>query len=151
MRTVTEIRYENFKTLFELFKTQIWAKWPDEPERGMLRKMANAFGMSEKYLSHVKVGRKPIGHATARHFEAHFGLPVGWMDADHAGDAPRTKAEDDFVATALMLYRLAPAAAQKEMLALMRQRIDGHDARTTATPASRPRKTATTKRPPRDT
>lgn len=150
MKTVTEIRYENFKTLFELFKTQVWAKWPDEPERGMLRKMAKAFDMSEKYLSHVKVGRKPIGHSTARHFESHFGLAVGWMDADHAGDAPRSKAEDSFVATALMLYRLAPAAAQKEMLALMRQRIDNHAPSPAPQKNTRPRKTPAAKATPRD-
>jgi plasmid maintenance system antidote protein VapI len=123
MKTVSEIRFTNFHLLFELFKRQVWAAWPDEPERGMLRKMAKAFDMSERYLSHVKVGRKPIGHATARRLETSFGLSHGWMDADHQGDEPRNKAEDDFVASALMLYRLAPAAAQKEMLHMMRDRL----------------------------
>lgn len=123
MKTVSEVRHANFLFLFELFKRQVWASWPDEPERGMLRKMARTFGMSEKYLSHVKVGRKPIGHATARRLEANFGLAVGWMDAAHQGDTPQSKFEDEFVASALMLFRLAPAAAQQEMLEMMRRRL----------------------------
>lgn len=123
MKTVSEVRHANFLFLFELFKRQVWASWPDEPERGMLRKMAKAFGMSEKYLSHIKVGRKPIGHSTARVFESNFGLAVGWMDAEHSDDAPRTRAEDEFVASALTLYRMAPSAAQEEMLSMMRKRL----------------------------
>ena len=123
MKTVTEVRHTNFLFLFELFKRQIWASWPDEPERGMLRRMAKTYRLSERYLSHVKTGRKPIGHAVARKLETLFGLSVGWMDAEHHGDEPRTKSEDEFVASALMLYRMAPAAAQKEMLSMMRERI----------------------------
>lgn len=123
MKTISEIRHANFLFLFDLFKRQVWASWPDEPERGMLRRMARTFDMSERWLSHVKVGRKPIGHSTARKFESHFGLVVGWMDAQHDGDDPRSVAETEFVASALMLYRMAPAAAQKEMAVMMRERL----------------------------
>lgn len=123
MKTVSEIRHTNFLLLFEMFKRQVWASWPDEPERGMLRKMSKTYGLSERWLSHVKVGRKTVGHNTARKLEDLFGLSVGWMDQEHYGDAPRSKAEDQFIASALMLYRMAPAAAQKEMASLMRERL----------------------------
>lgn len=148
MKTVSEIRHANFLLLFEMFKHQVWATWPDEPERGMLRKMSKAHGLSERWLSHVKVGRKTVGHNTARKLEELFGLSVGWMDRDHSGDAPRSKAEDKFIASALMLYRMAPAAAQKEMLSMMRERLtDNPDERPVKKAASkaakkRPRKAA---------
>lgn len=147
MKTVSEIRHENFLLLFEMFKRQVWASWPDEPERGMLRRMSKTFDLSERWLSHVKVGRKTVGHNTARKLEDLFGLSVGWMDTQHYGDTPRTRAEDEFVASALMLYRTAPAAAQREMVAMMRQRLTETDERPPKKTASkaakkRPRKAA---------
>lgn len=120
MRTVSEIRHQNFLMLFGLFKQQVWSAFPDQPERGMLRKMARTFDMSEAYLSHVKVGRKPIGHSTARQLEANFGLPVGWMDREHSDDDPRTTSEENFIATALMLFRMTPASAHKQILEMFR-------------------------------
>lgn len=153
MKTVSEVRHHNFLFLFELFKNQVWASWPDEPERGMLRKMAKTFSMSEKYLSHVKVGRKPIGHGTARNLESHFGLAVGWMDADHTGATPQSKAEDEFVASALMLFRLAPAAARQEMLEVMRKRLQSqnNDNESPAAPTARKRTRPGTGRASRNT
>lgn len=147
MKTVSEIRHHNFLLLFEMFKRQIWAAWPDEPERGMLRRMSKTYRLSERWLSHVKTGRKPVGHNTARKLEELFGLSVGWMDKEHYGDSPRSKAEDEFIASALMLYRTAPAAAQKEMLSMMRQRLtEPHERPVTKTAskaaAKRSRKTA---------
>lgn len=148
MKTVSEIRHQNFLLLFEMFKKQVWASWPDEPERGMLRKMSKAYGLSERWLSHVKVGRKTVGHNTARKLEDLFGLSVGWMDQEHYSDKPRSKAEDAFLASALMLYRMAPAKAQKEMLTFMREQLTDSDherpAPKTASKAAkkRPRKAA---------
>lgn len=139
MKTVSEIRHKNFLLLFEMFKQEVWSSWPDEPERGMLRKMSKAYGLSERWLSHVKVGRKTVGHNTARKLEDLFGLSVGWMDQEHYGDAPRSKAEDKFIASALMLYRMAPAAAQKEMLSMMRELLTDNQ------PDERPAKKAASK------
>lgn len=136
MKTVSEIRHQNFLFLFELFKRQIWAAWPDEPERGMLRRMSKTYRLSERWLSHVKTGRKPVGHNTARKLEELFGLSVGWMDREHQGDEPRSRAEDEFLASALMLYRMAPQSAQREMTSMMRRLTDPNNGKTTSTPAS---------------
>lgn len=144
MRTVTELRHTNFLRLFETFKQQVWASWPDEPERGMLRRMSKTYRLSERYLSHVKCGRKPIGHATARKLETLFGLSVGWMDAEHTQDGPKTKAEDQFIASVLMLYRMAPMAAQKEMLCAIERQLQGrkHGGATEANPSKKAKETS---------
>lgn len=59
-KTVHETRRTNMEALFARFKDWMWARFPDEPERGMMTRFANASGISARYLSHVRNGRKEI-------------------------------------------------------------------------------------------
>ena len=92
MKPVTEIRYDNFDLLFEAFKQKVWREFPDEPEKGMLRRFAasvqippatpkgKGWVLSERYASHLNCRRKGMGHATARKIEEAQGLMrSGWI------------------------------------------------------------------------
>lgn len=115
----TTARQTNFLELFRQFRE----KHADQPDRGMLKKFAEALGLSERYLSHVKCGRKPIGHATARHIEEALKLPTGWMDVPHTELEPRSSSEKQFVEMALALYRANAVAAQDAMLSALKTRL----------------------------
>lgn len=88
LKSVTQARYENFDALFEAFRQKLWRDFPDEPEKGMLRKFAARANLSDRYASHLNCKRKPMGHAVARKIELAMGLPEMWMDQDHAGLSP---------------------------------------------------------------
>lgn len=118
---VTTTRFENFSALFRQFREER----ATEPDRGMLKAFAGRLELSDKYLSHVKCGRKPIGHATARHIEEKLGLKPGWLDQRHDEETdPATIAEREFVQLALMLFRANPGEARAQMLRALRDRLE---------------------------
>ena len=123
--TSHEIRYQNFMALFAQFK----AARPDQPAHGMLKKFAEAAGMSDRIASHYKGRRKQIGSATARRIERCLGKPNGWLDMPHSAASPvhptstseALAGELEFVGLAQRLYALDKAAARRflgDMLAL---------------------------------
>lgn len=96
-------RSQNFTTLFRQFcdaNTHL-------PQRGLLKLFAERLELSPKYVSHLKVGRKEIGAATARHIEARCGKPHGWMDLPHDAEAMNAD-ERMIVEQMLSLYRASP-------------------------------------------
>jgi hypothetical protein len=96
-------RAQNFRTLYRQFcdaNTHL-------PQRGLLKLFAEQLELSAKYLSHLNVGRKEIGTATARHIEARCGKPHGWLDLPHGADAMNAD-ERMLVEQILSLYRTSP-------------------------------------------
>lgn len=83
---INEIRYKNYKALFEQFKNETWAADPTAPDHGMLRRFAEAIHTSEAYMSHINTQYKPIGSRMARKFEKHLRLSDGYMDREHLID-----------------------------------------------------------------
>jgi len=115
-----QIRHSNFKRLFNDFID----KHPEAPQRGMLKAFAQQLNLSDRYLSHIKCGRKNIGNSVARTIEERLKLPHGWMDREHdALNLPIDDKEKLFVETALSLFRAQPSEARDLMLDLLRQRL----------------------------
>lgn len=123
--TSHEIRYQNFMALFAQYK----AARPEEPAHGMLKKFAEAAGISDRIASHYKGRRKQIGPNAARRIEGHLGKPDGWLDLPHpaaggwqpAGAGEALAGDLEFVGLAQRLYALDKAAARRvlgEMLSL---------------------------------
>lgn len=119
MDTTSKIRHENFMQLFRKFREQ----HPKLPQRGMLKMFAERVELSDRYLSHIKTGRKNIGASIARQIEKRLRLPVGWMDNPHTQTEPADELERNFVDTALALYRSAPAEARAMMLEFLKKRL----------------------------
>lgn len=117
--TVTQARQENFVLLFRQFRE----KHAERPDRGMLKAFAEEIGMSDRYLSHVKCGRKAIGHAVARQMEEALKLPEGWMDRRHAEIEPTGSDERLFMETMIALFRAAPGDARRLMLEAVKDRL----------------------------
>ena len=119
-----QIRHHNFMKLFNDFIHD----HPGESQRGMLKMFAVRLELSDRYLSHIKCGRKNIGSTVARTIEERLELPRGWMDRQH-GPGPVEPSSDPkeklFIETALILYRTQPLEARDLMLNLLRERL--HD------------------------
>jgi hypothetical protein len=105
----TQNRLNNFAELFRQFREAHLHL----PDRGMLKLFAQKVEVSEKYLSHVKCGRRSLGSATARQIEARCGKPQGWMDAQHSEMEPQNSDERDVVEQILLLYRRSPETVKK--------------------------------------
>ena len=135
-KSIIDIRWDNFDKLFEAFKAELWRKFPDEPEKGMVRKFSVAANLSERYASHLKCRRKPIGHAVARKIEVALGVPVAWMDQDHGElsasaigtvSAPAVGASGevlppalaDYLDMATEMFKQQPEEAQAAMMSLV--------------------------------
>jgi hypothetical protein len=136
---ITEIRYTNFKQLFEKFKEETRRDDPGAPEKGMLKLFGDRLGIRQAYMSHLNTKYKGIGPTTARQIEQALGLSHGWMDQQHnkkrtpepapvshaesapVDEAPATSdAEElEFLETAIKLYRTDPIAAQGALLRVM--------------------------------
>ena len=116
-----EIRFNNFKFLFGKFRDE----HSHLPLRGMLKLFAEKLELSDRYLSHVKNGRKNIGANIARQIEKRLKLPHGWMDVPHRRVEPSDDLEKNFLETALALYRLAPEEARTLMVDFLRNRLGG--------------------------
>jgi hypothetical protein len=114
-----QLRLANFMFLFNKFKEEN----SDKPQRGMLKLFAEKLELSDRYLSHVKCGRKQIGANTARHVEDKMQLPRGWMDMPHEGAFAGTEGEAMFIETSLALYRNNPAAARELMVEMLKSRL----------------------------
>jgi len=77
-KDIKSIRLENLNWLY----SKLCEEFPHDPEHGMLRRFGLRVGVSPAYLSHIRNGRKNVGHATARSIERGFGLPANWMDQE---------------------------------------------------------------------
>jgi hypothetical protein len=135
---ITEIRYRNFKSLFEQFKEMVRRDDPGAPDKGMLKLFGDRVGVREAYMSHINTKYKGIGPTTARKIEEAFKLSHGWMDQQHerkaraeqdatapvhvsAEQAPEPTDADElaFLETAIQLYRNDPIRAQTALLKAM--------------------------------
>lgn len=118
---VSDTRLANFLMLFKQFRDANATL----PDHGMLKLFGHYLDLSDRYLSHVKNGRKPIGHATARQIEKATGKPEGWLDQRHDDLEPKSLAERVFIETALALYRAKPADAQTIMIGTLKNHLSG--------------------------
>lgn len=118
--TVTEARMENFRVLFKKFRDDR----ATEPDKGMLKAFSDLVGVSDRYLSHIKNGRRAIGHSLARKIEEAFKLPEGWMDRLHADTEPKGTSERDFIEVMLALFRASPDSARRMMIEAVKARLD---------------------------
>jgi hypothetical protein len=133
---ITEIRYRNFKALFEQFKEVVRRDDPGAPEKGMLKLFGERVGVREAYMSHINTKYKGIGPTTARKIEQGFKLAHGWMDQqhdkkpraeqqaqpEHVSDEtvePTDADELAFLETAIEVYRKDPLRAQTALLKAM--------------------------------
>jgi hypothetical protein len=132
---ISEIRYRNFKHLFEQFKEVVRRDDPGAPEKGMLKLFGERVGVREAYMSHINTKYKGIGRTTARKIEQAFKLSDGWMDREHekneraeqaqpahvAEETPEPTDADElaFLETAIQLYRNDPIRAQTALLKAM--------------------------------
>lgn len=118
---VWSIRHRNLMWLREQYKQEQQRRFPDQPDRGMDRAFAEHIGLNVKYFGHIKQGRRNVGNGIARAVEAACGLPVGWMDHNHA-EVERAELTDgererrDAVAAFESLFDSDPEAARKLLL-----------------------------------
>jgi transcriptional regulator with XRE-family HTH domain len=106
-----ENRMNNFLQLFKEFRdanTHL-------PNRGMLKLFAENVGLSPRFLSHVKCGRKQIGAAVARQIEKACNKPHGWLDMPHTDAQPNDADEQLLVEQLLAIYRGSPPKAKRLM------------------------------------
>lgn len=122
MKTIRELRHENFKRLLQMWKERVWEQFPSHPERGMMRKMAVTFGLSERFLSHMNCDIKPMGSRVARNLEELMGLQVGWMDTDHS---TTIASEQQFVERMMQIYKSSPQEATRLMRATLIDKTKG--------------------------
>jgi transcriptional regulator with XRE-family HTH domain len=116
-----QIRHQNFLELFRQFRDQN----SHLPQRGMLKLFAERLDLSDRYLSHIKTGRKNIGANVARQIETRLKLTHGWLDNVHKPTSePSSSAEENFLHTALSLYRSNPVEAQAMMLEFLQRRLE---------------------------
>ena len=117
--TVTEARMANFLDLYRKFREGR----ATEPDKGMLKAFAELVGVSDRYLSHVKCGRRAIGHALARKLEEAFKLPEGWLDRLHPETEPTGATEREFIEVMMALFRASPDSARRMMIEALKARL----------------------------
>jgi len=117
-------RMANFLALFKEFRDAN----ADLPNRGMLKMFAQRLDLSDRYLSHVKCGRKQIGAAVARQIELKTGKPHGWMDQQHGEGSPATPDEAMMVEQILALYRGAPGTTKRLIAEAIKAALGDADA-----------------------
>ncbi len=117
---VATTRHVNFLYLLKKFRDE----HSELPLRGILKMFAAHVGSSDKFFSHLKTNRKPIGAAVARQIETALSLPHGWMDVEHTDLEPRDFGERTFMESMITLYRTSPAAAQGAMVELLKTRLN---------------------------
>lgn len=84
MRTVTETRRANLDVLLR------------EHFAGSRAQMSIRLGISRSQISQLFSKYRNVGDAIARRLETVCGLPLGWMDVDHAQDADEAEVLDSF-------------------------------------------------------
>lgn len=126
IKTIEQIRNENYLFLFEQFKEEIRRSWPAEPDRGMLRRFAQRIGISPISASQHKNG-KVIGTKMANRIEDALKLPEGWMDTDHAKES--AEPEDGDLAAAMDafrgMYEHSPEATRAALVKVMGAIVTG--------------------------
>ena len=105
----TDHRLTNFLNLFTAFREER----PELPNRGMLKLFAEHLETSDRYLSHVKCGRKQIGAVVAREIEIKCGKPHGWLDLPHTDAEPTNADEKAIVEQVLALHRADPGIVRR--------------------------------------
>lgn len=85
MLTISQIRLMNFLALYREFEDAM----PDTPQKDRLKAFSEHVGLSERYLCHLRTGRKYIGQLAARRIEHRMGRPEGWMDSLPGDGKPR--------------------------------------------------------------
>jgi transcriptional regulator with XRE-family HTH domain len=114
---VEQVRSRNFQLLFAQYKEAIRREWPDEPDRGMLKRFAERLGLSKIYLSQINNDRKIIGTETRDKIEKALKLPPGWMDTDHSQEALlETDDARAFQEAVMALYQQSPEASKSALL-----------------------------------
>ncbi|MDF2434736.1 MAG: hypothetical protein JWP44_4367 [Mucilaginibacter sp.] len=126
MKDIKELRDQNFKMVFEMFKDMVWKETPTEHEHGMLRKFAAHLESSEAFLSHIKTGKKGLGTTAARNIEQKMKLPHGWMDQDHTPKTgviePANRSEAKYIELALSEFKKDPVGAMGALMTYMSER-----------------------------
>ncbi len=126
MKDAKELRNENFRTVFEMFKEQTLRDDPSALQQGMLRKFALFLGTNEAFMSHLKTGHKNVGAVAARNIEQKMKLPHGWMDQDHTPKAgtiePANKSEAKYMELALNMFKEDPVGAMGALMTYMSER-----------------------------
>jgi len=137
-RDVASIRLDNALALFDEF-VRSTIKHPDAATlRGLERRFAERLQIQPSYWSQIKSRSRQIGERLARQFEQCCQKPVGWMDSDHADNAPPGKPaaaiaaapmvdsplpqdDDERFITGLVLtfYRRHPQRARTRLLDLL--------------------------------
>ena len=133
-RDVASIRLDNALALFDEFVRNT-IKHPDAATlRGLERRFAERLQIQPSYWSQIKSRSRLIGERLARQFEQCCQKPVGWMDAEHAAQAPGAVAalplpsdsplpqdDDERFITGLVLtyYRRHPQRARTRLLDLL--------------------------------
>lgn len=131
----SHFRAENFARLFREFR-EANAHLPD---RGMLKLFAEKVDVSDRYLSHVRCGRRLLGNATSRQIEFKLGKPHGWMDLPHGDQDPRDKDEQILMEQVLMLYRNSPDVLKRLISEAIKEVLSQKNAAAPAA-AAQPRK-----------
>ncbi|QRM19543.1 hypothetical protein GBK02_09085 [Dechloromonas sp. TW-R-39-2] len=98
-------------------------------EHGSITSLAEAAGVSEKYLSQILTGTKlpsgrvrQVGNKIARSLESGSGRTTGWMDRDHTSQSvivdeiTLSPTEEELI----RLFRAATAAKRRAMMAVAR-------------------------------
>jgi hypothetical protein len=124
---VKEVRKQNFDFLFEQFKAKVREAWPNEPERGMLKRFAEQLSISEAFVSHINTGRKPIGDRTAMKIEDALKLQRGWMDESHdeSGVEDLSPMKQEVVAMVVELLKSGSEEGAAEVMRLIREKMTG--------------------------
>lgn len=124
---IKEIRLENFLFLFEQFKARVRETFPNEPERGMLKRFAEQLDISKAFISHIKTGTKPIGDQTALKIEHALGLEHGWMDVVHSDETVETLSpmKQEVVAMFVELLKSGSESAAAEVMKVVREKMTG--------------------------
>lgn len=100
--TVSEVRRDNARLLAK--------------EAGGLAAFARRIERADPYVSQM-IGSNPqrgIGHAMARHIEAVFGKPAGWLDAQH----DESEQLSDTTVAFARWYQSLPEADRAKLLAV---------------------------------
>lgn len=119
----THFRLTNFLLLFKQFRDQR----PELPDRGMLKKFSEHLELSERYMSHIKCGRKGIGSVVARQIEQRCGKPHGWLDLPHTESDPKNGEERVMIEQLLLLHRSSPGTVRRLLTESIRDVLSGID------------------------
>lgn len=114
---VSDTRMVNLLALYQQFRDAN----SHLPDRGMGKLFSEKLGISNDFFSHLKCGRKTVGHALARRIEIQTSKPEGWLDQEHSEIDPKNLSERNFMETVMAVYRSDPAGAQQLMMTFLKK------------------------------